>query len=215
MKFFLTSSGLTNRLLTKTFCDLLPRPAAECRIAFIPTAANLSDETDWLDDDIKNMMNSGIGHVDHVDIAVAPKSEWLPKLQEADVLWFNGGYTSYLLDWIRKSGLIEELNELLSSRLYVGSSAGSMVAGPSIESNSVIYPEEDDYKIDDISGLNFVPFAIIPHLNSDFFSKAKPEFIEEFSKSVNYPVYALDDNSAVLSINGSVSLISEGVTWGI
>jgi len=210
MKFFLTSSGLTNANLTQAFCELVPKPVATSRVAFIPTGANVYTDTSWLDDDIKNLRGSGVGDIDMIDISKLDSSEWVPRCREADVLWFNGGNTYYLLDWIRRSGMSTELRPLLQDKIYAGVSAGSMVAGPSVESNTSIFPEEDDHKTDDLEGLKLVPFAVIPHLNSPNFPHARTKTIEKFANSVSYPVYALDDQSALVSIDGSIDLVSEG-----
>jgi dipeptidase E len=93
----------------------------------------------------------------------------------------------------------------------MGISAGSMVAGPSVESNSPIFPEEDEGKIEDLRGLSLVPFAIVPHLNSASFANARHEQIERFADYVQYPVYALDDQSAIQVSDGEIRVISTGV----
>ena len=140
---------------------------------------------------------------------LSPK-EALSRCSAADVIWFNGGNTYFLLDWVRRSRLAAELPELLKNRLYVGVSAGSMIAGPTIETNTPLFPEEDDHKIDDLTGLNLVQFAIVPHLFSGDFPHVSPGHIERFAATVSYPIYALDDNSAVVAAEGSLRVVSEG-----
>ena len=207
MKLFLTSGGLTTDTLRTAFRALLP---ANPRVAFVPTAARLYQDTSWLAADIGNIRAADV-EVNLVDISVAPKSEWLEVFNTADAICFGGGNTYFLLDWIRRCGLAETLPALLKSRVCMGISAGSMVAGPSVESNSPIFPEEDEGKIEDLRGLSFVPFAVVPHLNSTIFSNARHEKIERFADSVQYPVYALDDHSAIQVNDGEIRVISTGV----
>jgi dipeptidase E len=145
-----------------------------------------------------------------IDISTAPKREWLGALEVADAICFGGGNAYFLLDWIRRSGLAEILPSLLKSRVYMGISAGSMVAGPSIESNSSIFPEEDEGKIEDLSGLSLVPYAVVPHLNSVTFSHARHQEILRFAGGVKYPVFAIDDQSAIEVVDGCTRIVSTG-----
>jgi dipeptidase E len=206
MKLFLTSAGLTTDTLRTAFRALLP---SNPRVAFVPTAARLYQDTSWLEADIGNIRAADV-EVDLVDISLAPKSAWLEAFNTADAICFGGGNTYFLLDWIRRCGLAEMLPALLKSRVYMGISAGSMVAGPSVESNSPIFPEEDEGKIDDLRGLSLVPFAVVPHLNSAMFSNARDEHVHRFANSVTYPVYALDDQSAIEVTDGKTRVVSSG-----
>lgn len=206
MKLFLTSGGLTTDTLRAAFRSLLP---SNPRVAFVPTAARLYQDISGLEADINNVRAAGV-EVNQVDISLAPKSEWLEAFNSADAICFGGGNTYFLLDWIRRCGLAERLPALIKSRVYMGISAGSMVAGPSVESNSPIFPEEDEGKIDDLRGLSIVPFAVVPHLNSATFSNARHEQIQRFADSVQYPVYALDDQSAIAVTDGKTRVVSTG-----
>lgn len=206
MKLFLTSAGLTTDTLRTAFRALLP---SNPRVAFVPTAARLYQDSSWLEADIGNVRAAGV-EVNLADISLAPRSEWLEVFNTADAVCFGGGNTYFLLDWIRRCGLAETLPALLKNRVYMGISAGSMVAGPSVESNSPIFPEEDEGKIDDLRGLSLVPFAVVPHLNSAMFSNARQEHIQRFADSVQYQVYALDDQSAIEVSDGETRVVSTG-----
>lgn len=206
MKLFLTSGGLTTDALRDAFQAMLPSKA---RIAFVPTAAKLYQDTSWLNDDIENVRKSG-ATVELVDISTSSHAHWLKAFEASDSICFGGGNTYFLLDWVRRCGLSSILPALLDRRVYMGISAGSMIAGPSIESNSPIFPEEDVGKIEDLQGLSLVPFAVIPHLNSPSFSGARLEPIERFASTVRYPVYAIDDRSAIQVIDGQTTVVSTG-----
>jgi dipeptidase E len=58
------------------------------------------------------------------------EEQWVPTLQETDVLLVNGGDPLYLCYWMRQSGLADLLPSLRA--VYVGLSAGSMVLAPNI-----------------------------------------------------------------------------------
>ena len=212
MRLLLTSSGITNSSLNEAFVQLLGKDVSKTNVAFIPTGANVYTDTSWLKVDIFNLKRTGVSAIELVDISKLDRSQSLQKLIAADVIWLNGGNTYYLLEWLRRTELAKELTNLLRDRLYVGVSAGSMITGPSVESNSAMFPEEDEHKIEDLTGLNLVPFAVIPHLSSASFPHSTADIIEKFATQVPYPIYALDDASAVEVIDGRLKIVSEGKT---
>ena len=132
MRLLLTSGGLTNETLRYAVSSFSTKPI---RIAFIPTAANVKEgEKSWLINDFVNCQK--LGPVDIIDIAAIDKKLWLPRLEYATVIVMGGGSSSYLLEQIKKSGLQQELPALLEKRLYVGISAGSIVACKTLQISS-------------------------------------------------------------------------------
>ncbi|MDZ4808879.1 MAG: peptidase E [Bacteroidota bacterium] len=209
MKLLLTSAGLSNPSINKALEDLLGKSVKGVKLAFIPTAANVEQgDKSWMIDDIHNFRNAGF-EVDIVDISAVSKETWLPRIQEAEVLFLGGGNTFHLMHWVKKSGLQEELPNLLKSRIYAGISAGSCIAGPTIY-NSVQNLFGEKYELEIKDGLGLVNIQIIPHLNSPYFDKIREENLKEASKDLKEPVYALDDDSALTVVDGKVEIVSEG-----
>jgi dipeptidase E len=128
MKLLLTSNGIVNESIKKDLAELVGKPFSETSLAFIPTAANL-DQTDktWLINDLVNIKNLNLKFIDIVDISAMEEKMWLPRLKSADILFFSGGYTPHLMNWLKKSGLAVLLPKMLKNKVYVGISAGSMV----------------------------------------------------------------------------------------
>ncbi len=210
MKLLLTSAGITNPSISRAIEDLLGKSARGVKLAFIPTAANVeTGDKSWMIDDLNNFRNTGF-EIDIVDISAISKDLWLPRLQDAEVLFFGGGNTFHLMYWIKQSGLKEELHSLLQTRIYAGISAGSCVAGPTIY-NSVQNLFGEKYELEIKEGLGLVNFHFIPHLNSPFFDKIRIEYIEEAAKQLTEPVYGLDDNSALKITDNNIEVVSEGV----
>ena len=89
-------------------------------------------------------------NIDIVDISAIDKELWLPRIKEADVLFFEGGSDSYLMKWITKSGLEDILPDLLKNKVYVGVSAGSMVTGKKLLLKISQDIFEEDFKIDSL-----------------------------------------------------------------
>ncbi|MEI4856050.1 Type 1 glutamine amidotransferase-like domain-containing protein, partial [Klebsiella pneumoniae] len=74
----------------------------------------------------------------------------------ADILYFEGGNAPFLLHWLQKTNLDKKLPELIKDKVYVGSSAGSIIT------NNTIWAASDyilNLEIKDVpKGLGLVDF---------------------------------------------------------
>ena len=212
MKLLLTSAGITNKSIREALLELVGKKFEDTSIVFIPTAANVEKgDKGWFIDDLANLQHLNFKQLEIADISAVPENIWRPKLEEADVLFFEGGNTYHLMEWLNKSGLTGLLPELLKTRVYVGVSAGSMVTNRdlALKLSQVIYGEDLD-RSEDMAGLNYVDFYFLPHLNSEYFVNLRKKNIEEVIVGMTRKIYALDDNSALSVVDGEVKIISEG-----
>lgn len=203
MKLLLTSAGLTTSKLQQKLIELAGKPAAQLHVAFIPTAANLEPgDKDWLIKDLRILQDDGYKAVDLVDISALPQKVWMPRIEAADIIFVGGGNTHHLLYWAHQSGFAQELPRLLESRVYVGVSAGSILAGTSLgywsDEATVAQAIGEDPGND---GLGLVDFAVEPHLGNPDFPEINQERAKTFSQQISKKVYLLDDTSAVV-VNG-------------
>ena len=213
MKLLLTSAGLSNKSISKALLELAGKPFKELKLAFIPTAANVEKgDKDWLIKDLINCKNLGFASIDIVDISAVPRDVWEPRLNEADILLFGGGNTFHLIYWIRKSGLEDILPKLLTNKIYVGISAGSMVTSHSlsVSASERLYYSEGVGEHKDEKALGFVNFHVRPHFNSPDFPNLRKEPLEEIAKELKEPMYAIDDQTAIKVVDGKVEVVSEG-----
>lgn len=203
MKLMLTSAGIFNKSLKNALRKLV---RGTIKISFIPTAANIKKgDKKWLIKDIVNCRK--LGEVDIVDISALEKSNWLPRLKNANVLFFGGGDTAYLMKQIIKSGLIKELPKLLKTRVYVGISAGSIITNKSLSAGSdFLYSKSNRAP----RGLGYVDFYVRPHLNSKHFPKVRDRVLRKLVHKFDGDFYAVDDNSAIIVNNGKIKVVSEG-----
>src|SRR3989344_1026210 len=212
MKLLLTSSGITNKSIAKALFELVGKKPEETSIVVIPTASNVEvGDNGWFINDLVNLKKQNFKAIDIADISAVDEKVWRPKLEEADVLFFEGGNTYHLMEWINRSGLVSLLPKLLQSKVYVGVSAGSIVTNPdlALTISQIVY-EEDFSRTEDMIGLNFVNFYFLPHLNSSYFKKVKESNIREVVKGMKQKIYDLDDESALTVVDGVVEVVSEG-----
>lgn len=222
-RVLLTSNGLSNDSIAKTFLALVDKPADDIKVAFVPTAAFVEPgEKDWLINDLARIKALGCW-VDIVDIAQLTSAEWTIRVSKCDVLFVGGGNTYYLSYWMQQSGLFDALPTLLETKVYAGISAGSIVMGPTLQTSSRDLQEfmgKDVYSEDRPTGrasdksAKIVPFNVRPHLNSPDFPMARVEILEQVAKESGIPIYGLDDHSAVQWIDGELTVISEG-EWAL
>ena len=211
MKLLLTSGGLTNKSIANALFELVGKKPEDTSLCFIPTASNVEKgDKDWLINDLINIHKQNFKSVSIADISAVSEDIWRPQMEEADVLFFEGGNTYHLMKWMNKSGLTNLLPELLKTKVYVGLSAGSMVTSPdlALRLSQIIYRE--DMEEEPMVGLNYVDFYFLPHLNSPYFPARMEEKIKEAAKTLSKKIYALDDQSALKIVDGKIEIISEG-----
>lgn len=119
-----------------------------------------------------------------------------------DIIWFAGGYAGYLLYWMRKTKLNEKIKDILEKgSIYVGSSAGSMITGKSMDYLEW-YIGENEHGAGCIPGLGLVDFTFYPHY--------KDEYLEEIKeKSKDKKTYLVKDGEAVIVEDGKVTVFGE------
>lgn len=206
MKLLLTSAGFANDTIINGLKSLVNKPLNSLNLVYIPTAANVEDgDKSWLIDDLYQTKSLGFANVDILDISALSKEICETRLKNVDIVMVGGGNTFHLMYWVEKLGL----KELINDKVYIGVSAGSCIAGPTIY-NSVqnLFEEKNEYnqKI----GLGLVNFQFIPHLNSEYFAKIRKEYLDIAAKQITEPIYALDDQSAIVIDGAKLEVITEG-----
>jgi len=212
MKLLLTSGGITNESIARALFDLVGKKPEDTSLVVIPTASNVeTGDKSWSINDLVNLKRQNFKSIDIADISAVEEHIWRPKLEAADVLFFEGGSTYHVMTRINKSGLVSLLPEFLKTKVYVGVSAGSMVASNDIalKMNMVLY-EEDSNAVVNIQCLNLVNFYFLPHLNSPDFNLRTKEFVIQAAEGISEKIYALDDSSALKIIDDHVEVVTEG-----
>lgn len=225
VKLMLTSIGLTNASLRQALVDLLGRPVEECRAVQIPTAVyglpgglRYAAEMNgyWAE-----MGWQELGILELTALPSLPEELWLPELQAADAILVAGGNSGYLSYWFHQSGFAERLPGMLDDTVYVGISAGSCMVTPGLNydrqrlaETGIYYDDEYDEAAPpgagDARGLGLVDFVLRPHLGSDDFGDLSLGAMERAAAKVEQPLYAIDDQTALVVVDGRFEVVSEG-----
>jgi dipeptidase E len=216
MKLLLTSAGIKNASIHNALVELLGKPIAESNALCIPTATYGHPMTGpahaWRfisgQESRTPMCELGWKSLGVLELTALPsigQERWVPWVQAADVLLVNGGDALYLCHWMRQSGLAELLPSLRET-VWVGFSAGSMVMTPRIGEDFVGWrpPAGGD------ETLGVVDFSIFPHLDHPDLPENTMDDAERWAVGIAGPAYAIDDETAIKVIDGSVEVISEG-----
>ncbi|MCB9458004.1 MAG: Type 1 glutamine amidotransferase-like domain-containing protein [Anaerolineaceae bacterium] len=214
MKYLLTSAGIKNNTIHNALVDLLGKPIAECNALCISTASYALSRGPALawsfitgQESQTPMTELGWKSVGVLELTALPslgKERWVSWVRETDVLLVNGGDPLYLCYWMQQSGLADLLPSL--QLVYVGLSAGSMIMAPRIGEEFVGW--EPPTGGDDTLGL--VDFAIFPHLDHEMLPYNTMAHAEKWAAKMPLPTYAIDDQTAIQVIDGTVEVISEG-----
>lgn len=129
-------------------------------------------------------------------------------VEQADAFFVGGGNTFRLLKALQDVDLLETIRRKVKQGTpYIGSSAGSNVAGPTIKTTKdmpIVQPRSFD-------ALGLVPFQISPHYldpdpNSTHMGETQEERILQFLEENETPVVAMREGAWIVAQPGSVKL---------
>lgn len=196
MKLFLTSSCISENL-REPFLKFLGKPPDKVKLYFIPTAADVEDEKLYTVKSMDDLQTIGINPIWY-SLKFKTQEQIRRELSDAGAIWINGGNAFYLLDTARKVGFMEICDDLVRNKnvIFGGTSAGSILATPSIEIAG--WGEDADtneFGVTDLHALNFVNIFTQVHYNP---SSHKEMLL---AKKHEVPIYAIADEGAI-EVNG-------------
>ena len=212
----LTSAGIRNDALKSALADLVGKPFSAAKVAFIPTASvAAAGDHGWFVEDLNRVHGLRWREFDLLELNGLPGEMVLKRLRHADVIYVEGGNHYHLAHSVIANGLAAEMAEILQSKVYVGVSAGSMIFSRNLsEQTGEAFGEQDDLRI--LGGaLASSPFGLFdwyvkPHLNSRDFPNRTQAWFERAAAKLDFPVYALDDDSAVRVRGSETDVVSDG-----
>lgn len=199
----LTSSGMSGT--SEEILSVMPKPADKIRMAHIITASTVESDTSYVENEIELLKQAGFS-VEDVDIAEKNEKQLEELLGDKDVIYVQGGNTFFLLDQMRKSGFTKIIKKLLKKGIvYIGVSAGSIVAGKTIETAGWGDADKNIPGITDLRGLGLVKFNISVHFNEQ-----RKEIISQKSKKEKKNLRIITDEQALFVYGKRVTLVGEG-----
>jgi dipeptidase E len=234
MRLLLTSAGISNPSVHNTLVDLLGKPISESRALFVPTGIYpfpggpgkaFEAITGKAKGPLCDLGWKSLGVLELTALPSIDREVWTATVREADALLVWGGDPVYLAYWMKHSGLAE-LFPSLPETVYVGVSAGSIAmaslfgetysnqpkcSGERLSSEDIVFATPDGEATKTLvmaEGVGLVDFMIIPHVEFDDHQDVANA--EKWAGRLPVPAYALDDETAVTVIDGTVDVVSEG-----
>ena len=198
----LTSSLYESIELVKKFLD---KNTESKKILFIPTATNVDEYKKYIHLTQKAFEDFGY-EVENFDVSIFSEEIAKEKLSEAKTVFISGGNTFYLLQELKRKNLTSYLKERIENGLlYIGESAGSVIAAPNIEYASIVDDKTLATELNDYTGLNLVDFYIVPHFEEEPFVESSRNTVELYKDKLDLKL--INNKEAILVENNNFTII--------
>lgn len=198
-------ASVASKVVHKTE-HLFPKPFREMTLGVVPTAANGEPgDKMWLTDELNVFKNLGFA-LKEVNLEDKTEKELREACKEIDAFFLTGGNTYYLLYHVRKSGFDTIITELVNQGVvYIGSSAGAVLAGRSIDV-ARRFDDPSVVPLTDHTGLGLVDFVIIPHVDDKRTTGKLEETLQEW-KDKPYRLIGLTDSQALICSDNFIEVV--------
>jgi dipeptidase E len=176
------------------------------KIAYIMDAKKqrLATNPEYIFKDKLSFEQSGFT-VDFINLESLDKEVVEQKLKNYEAIYVKGGNTFDLLSAMKKSGFDKIVRNLIDQGIiYIGESAGSYVACPTIE--MATWGQHTDINranLTDLTALNLVPFLVTAHYKKEYDPIIQPRI-----KELKYETKLLTDQELILIENGLTKWVS-------
>ncbi|MHC5249003.1 Type 1 glutamine amidotransferase-like domain-containing protein [Enterococcus sp. LJL90] len=201
-KLFLASSFLDSY---QYLADFAGKDLKGQRLTFIPTASLVEDSLPFLDETRQLFKDLGLV-VEELEITTASTEKAQEVLARNQLIFISGGNTYFLLQAIQQKNLLPVLTaEIAKGKLYIGESAGSILAAPTIDYIDKIDDPSQAPLIKGYQGLGEIEIYPLPHVGNRYFGTLIQDIIEEYQTKI--PLLPFTDQQAILVAGGEHRLI--------
>ena len=184
---------------------LLKDHIARKRVAFIPTASIHEGYTGYVGS-ARTVFKKLGAELTEIEISTANASDITQVFDAADIIYFTGGNSFFLIDQLRKTGTDTLLKQQLEKgKLFIGESAGAIVCAPELSYIEKMDPIPEDYSQSDYAGLGLINFYVLPHYLTAPFKKVTADIMQSFS---NIELCAINNAQALSVKDGVRKLVS-------
>lgn len=175
-------------------------------VTFIPTASKVETVVFYVNAGKKALERMGL-IVDELDISTATADDIHAKLRENEIIYVTGGNTFFLLQELKRTGADQRIaDEVNAGKLYIGESAGAMVAAANIG-----YAQGMDgvQKAPDLTGfdaLDLVDVYPVPHYTNPPYVQAAQQIVDTYSASLK--LTPIRNSEAILVTGDDVEIRS-------
>lgn len=167
------------------FKDFIKEDLKEKKLLFIPTASIVEEINFYVEEAKVAFKNLGM-KLDILELTAVNESEAKEKISAADYLYVSGGNTFFLLQELKRKKLLSLIVEKVNNGMvYIGESAGTMIATADIE-----YAEGMDNKdmakdLDNTKALNLIDFYPLVHYGEFPFVEVSEQREKKYKNKLN------------------------------
>jgi dipeptidase E len=186
----------SNIFLTSNFINvassILPKLGTkEMTVVVVTTATETYDKAPWLESDWDILEQQKNIKLFKYTITGKTEQTIIKDLGDIDILYIAGGNVFFLLQEAQKNGFAKLVkSHVAKGKIYIGQSAGSIIAGPDIWPTRRSDTIGDAPDINGYEGFGLINFVVLPHWGSE--SKRQQHFGERLENVYN------EDNIYVL-----------------
>jgi len=183
------------------------------RVVFIPTASicygtsgEMREASDFINNlDKEALQNLGL-IVEELEVSSETAEAVKKSISNADCIFVCGGSTFFLLQELKRKGADKLISRHIEKgKLYMGTSAGSLIV-----QKDIVAEENDDPKFGpdlngDFSGLGFIDFYLYVHYGRHYFGNDDEEFNKYYA---HLNCIKIDDNQAVTVEGEKIEIVT-------
>jgi len=174
------------------------------KVLFIPTASIYEEYKGYVGSARKLFKKLGAA-LTEMDISKEDYASIEAAFNDADIIYFTGGNSFFLLEQLRKNGVDKLLKEELNKgKLFIGESAGAIVCAPDIKYIEMMDEKPGDYSLTDDGGLSLINFYVLPHYLTAPFKKVTEKILEQFN---DLDICPINNSQAVIVEEGSKGIV--------
>lgn len=187
-KLLLTSAGFVNPETVEVLMKEIPKQAEWCKVLMVSYTQNKMAES-YILASKRELESLGFKNIQVVNLHKTSRFE------QTDIIYVCGGNTFAILQKMKETGVDRYIIEAVNKgALYIGVSAGSIIAGRNIEiAGWGSEGDQNDVGLRDLSGFGFTDVAVFPH-----YKVSQKDEVQEFKNKVAYPVIEITDNQMVV-----------------
>lgn len=166
------------------------------RILFVSTASEMHKDAWWNRADTKKLRLLGY-KIEEYTFTGKTSAQIKEKLSQTDILCVGGGNTYYLLEAIKKAKALKVIQQAVKKgMIYVGASAGAVVATKSIENVGDFDDKSEAPSLKSYDALNLIDLCLFVHWGSPDLEKDGSQtlkIIKKYFKRKEKIVFLRDD----------------------
>lgn len=164
-------------------------------VTYIPTASKVEKLGFFIRIGKWALRFSGM-KVEELEISQATRQQIKDTLARNDIIFVAGGNTFFLLQELRRSGADQLImDEVHQGKLYIGESAGAIIACPDIGYSAIMDDPAKAADLTDYTGLGLVDFYVVPHYQSREFKASSERMVQENQDQKELAV--INDNQVI------------------